>query len=124
MSYGIIRAWKGASEHERMKEFLTAAIQTNTEYLENNCTSDVEFIDVSDNQKFNGIVATVDHLKAKWSLGAGNFEISEIEMSYTDKSELATFILTTKDQSIVGLVVVEEKNGRISLCKLALKHPL
>ena len=123
MSYGIIRAWKGASEFERMEEFLTAVVQTNTEYLEKNCASDIEFVDVTDNVSLTGIIKVSDHLVNKWNLGNSNFEISNIEMSYTDSSEVASFTLGIDNQEFIGLAIVEEKNGRISLCRMALMRP-
>ena len=123
MSYGIIRAWKGASEHERMEEFLSAILQTNTAYLETNCTSDIELMDITDNLKLKGIVSVVSHLKTKWNLGEGNFTISELEMSYTDSSEVASFELNFNSEKFIGLAIVEEKNGRISMCKIALNRP-
>ena len=123
MSYGIIRAWKGASEQERMQEFLSAILQTNTAYLETNCTSDVELMDITDNLKLKGIVSVVSHLKTKWNLGEGNFTISKPEMSYTESSEVASFELNFENQLFVGLAIVEEKNGQISMCKIALNRP-
>ncbi|MFM1874842.1 MAG: hypothetical protein RL266_579 [Bacteroidota bacterium] len=123
MSYGIIRAWKSASEYERVEQFLHAIIESDKEYLLENCAADIEFVDVVANQTLNGVEQLEDHLKAIWNLPKGSFEIANIEMTYADKSETASFVLNTDHRQAVGLLVVEESNGRISHCKLALSKP-
>jgi hypothetical protein len=123
MSYGIIRAWKSASEHERMEQFLHAIIESDKKYLSENCAADIVFIDLVANNILRGVGPLVEHLENKWNLSHGDFEIAEIEMTYADKSETASFLLKTGTTSIVGLVMIEESNGRISSCKIALKHP-
>lgn len=123
MSYGIIRAWKSASEYERVEQFLNAIIESDTEYLAKNCAADIEFTDLVANTTLKGVEQLVLHLETKWNLPKGSFEIASIEMTYADKSETASFLLNMNDKQAVGLLVVEERNGRISHCKLALGQP-
>lgn len=123
MSYGILRAWKGASEYERVEQFLHAIIESNKEWLLANCSSDIEFTDLVANTSLKGVEQLVQHLKANWNLPKGSFEIAEIEMTYADKSETVSFVLKTENSSVVGLTLIEESNGRISSCKLALTKP-
>ncbi len=123
MSYGIIRAWKSASEYERVEHFLNAIIQSNKEYILANCSSDIEFTDVVDNTALVGTECLIEHLNAQWNLPKDGFKVTDIEMSYADKSETASFVLKTDNKQIVGLVLIEESNGQISNCKLALTKP-
>jgi hypothetical protein len=123
MSYGIIRAWKSASEYERVEQFLYAIIESDREYLVENCAADIEFTDLVANATLKGVDQLVQHLKTNWNLPKGSFEVTDIEMSYADKSESASFILKTDSNEVVGLLVIEESNGRLSNCKLALSRP-
>lgn len=123
MSYGIIRAWKSASEYERVEQFLHAIIESDKEYLAENCASEIEFTDLVANTTLKGVEQLAEHLKANWNLPKGSFEIADIEMTYADKSETASFVLKAENKQAVGLVMIEESNGRISNCKLALTKP-
>ncbi len=123
MSYGIIRAWKSASEYERVEQFLRAIIESDKEYLAKNCAADIEFTDLVANTTVKGVEQLAQHLKTNWGLPKGSFDIADIEMTYADKSETASFVLKVENKQAVGLLMVEESNGRISSCKLALTKP-
>lgn len=123
MSYGIISAWKSASEHERIEQLLHAIIQSDKEYIIKNCATDIEFIDLIANTTVSGASQLADYLTANWNLAEGSFEIVKIEMSYADKSETASFEFHAQGQKIAGLMVIEESNGLVSSCKIALKRP-
>lgn len=123
MSYGIIRAWKSASEYERVEQFLHAIIELDKEFLVANCATNIEFVDVVTNRTLTGVEQLADHLKTIWNLPKGSFKIANIEITYADKSETASFVLNMDDKQAVGLLVVAESNGRISNCKLALGLP-
>lgn len=123
MSYGIIRAWKSASEYERVEELLHAIIESDREYLTENCAVDIQFTDLVANTTLRGVEQLAQHLKTNWNLSKGRFEIADIEMTYADKSETASFVLKAENKQAVGLLVIEESNGRVSNCKLALSKP-
>ena len=123
MSYGIIRAWKGASKCERVECFIEALIESDKEYLLKNCSTDIEFIDVVDNCMIKGIESLTSHSKTKWNLPKGSFNITKMEISFADKNETASFALNVGNKEAVGLLMIEESNGRLSNCKLALVNP-
>lgn len=123
MSYGIIRAWKSASEYERVEQFLHAILESDKEYIAENCATDIEFIDLVANKTLKGVEQLAQHLKVNWDLPKGSFEIANVEMTYADKSETASFVLIIENKQAVGLLMVEESNGKISSCKLALSRP-
>lgn len=122
MSYGIIRAWKSASKYERVEGFLQAIIETNKKYLSENCSPGIEFVDVMSNCELKGIEALVPHSLAKWNLAKDSFSISKIQLSYTEKYEVASFVLNTNNRSTIGLLLISESNGLISHCKIALNY--
>ncbi|MFT6210629.1 MAG: hypothetical protein ACJATE_001250 [Bacteroidia bacterium] len=120
MSYGMIRAWKSATEYERIEHFLRATLSLDEEYLLMSCSKEIAFVDVARNQVIKGVSELLTHLRGRWKSLDGNFDINELKVVFNDTSEVASFKLTSGNPDVLGLILIEVSNGKISLCHFAL----
>jgi hypothetical protein len=120
MSYGMIRAWKSATEYERIEHFLRATLSLDEEYLLMSCSKEIAFVDVARNQVIKGVSELLTHLRGRWKSLDGNFDINESKVVFNDTSEVASFKLTSGNPDVLGLILIEVSNGKISLCHFAL----
>jgi hypothetical protein len=113
MSYGMIRAWKSATEYERIEHFLRATLSLDEEYLLMSCSKEIAFVDVARNQVIKGVSELLTHLRGRWKSLDGNFDINELKVVFNDTSEVASFKLTSGNPDVLGLILIEVSNGKI-----------
>ena len=122
MSYGLIRAWKSASEYEQVERFLHATLNVDSNYLSENCTKDIEFVDVVRNQITIGTDELLSHLNERRHSIKGEFKIKDLKIAFADSCEIASFKLASANQELLGLILIEISNGKISLCRFAISE--
>lgn len=122
MSYGIVRAWQSASELEQLQDFVIAVLSASKKELEDTCAADVEFIDITNNVRFQNLNDVINHLDQQWNLTVAHNQL-EIQRVYeTDNGYVASFTASLDGQTYSGIIMFELKNSMVNRCEIALGH--